>query len=1296
MDVDDVGHESTNAVAGAQPTMDLRGAQGVAVGNFNTLYIYNYRGTWTDAVAPSPLIDVRGDVESPYRGLGSFTECDAGLFFGRDAAIAAVLQRLSHCARQPSILMVSGVSGAGKSSLLRAGVLPRIRGGGLAGAPQAHTWPRLVLTPGHTPLDRLALGTAQLAGLDAATVRRELRADPAAFVLTASQAAQTPAGSPADGDHKRLLLVIDQFEQVFTQCPDPADRKAFVNALHAAATVDHTHSDVPAALVVLVVRADFEARCADYEHLGEAIQNRYLVTAMTERQLRSAITEPAKQAGHRVDDDLTEQLIREIRTRTYDPASTATSATLSSAGVLPLLSHALDQAWRIRAGDTLTVTDYERTGGIERAVADSAQRAYDGLTPSQQTVARQIFTRLTVPGSDGADTADRIHRHELTPTGTDTKDIDAVLEAFAAERLLTLGADTVEISHEALLTAWPLLRDTWLAETRADRAICARLHTAATEWARHSRDPSYLYSGSILDSATMTAARVTDNPARYAPLSDTDKQFLTAATRAQHARTRRRRALLSVLILLVVALTATTIIALRASQERAAQLRLQTGRILARESMRVADTDAGAALQFAQAAGRYAPDDPEVQAALLYQQVRTISEVSRKPVPWSQPRLAHANADGSLVAITEGDHDTTIWADLDSNPRLIWRLPPATSKVEDMGLSANGATFAAITTNGNVVVWNLRNRTGPKTVRSAQPDAMPGATKMAMSEDGRWLALSFDQHRAREPEPALTQTRPIGDPDLLELYDLSPTEPQRVTVTPPDDSVDQYPQYIDPDGTSIWFAERPAVGSTRRVVRDTASGRILRELPSGSLSRDGTIVDCVDGKRIVWDGKTGAKRFQWDLPKYAPCNFRESFDLSSRYLIMKNGIDGDSLDLINVLDLKTGKYYRHETRYIDRLNTLMRPTDRGPQITALTGSDLITFAPAAPIANPYEFNQSGGEVVWGRDPRVVVVVERNWPEPERLHVIELWPEQREVVNTTVERGPYAVDDSRVTRDGRLLVIAGIHGDVTIYALPELRIVGRFSLPIPHELEPRNDWESHASIIQSDGNEIGFLYAGLLTRWRLDDSQQIGTALPMWRNDTEIQAVARYAKAFPVPDHPNEFVMVTPDELVVRHVHDGHVIHSMHFEPYDLPQQSSFLNASTIYTVTKSGRTALLNLESGTISQAPQPMPHGDTVRMTPSGLLLAVSRMGDSVEVWDYARSTRLFAIKLPGSGLEGPAKLVGETLYVLRQSGLVTINLDRSDMMRRLCAISDRDYTQTERDTLPVGVDTTPPCRGK
>src|SRR5215471_7808677 len=607
---------------------------------------------------------------SPYRGLGVFEEQDAGWFFGREAATVEVLDRMSRLLAGVGLLVVSGASGAGKSSLLRAGVLPRIREDGLAAAPGAASWPCVAFTPTRAPLDELALRVAPLAGADAAAVRRGLAADPAWFALTARQAAlarphRQPGtnGSTAERDQPsrqgRLLLVVDQFEELFTQCPDEEQRRAFITALHAAGSAGYGPDQAPAALIVLGVRADFEARSADYTPLAGPVQDRYLVTAMTGRQLRMAIAEPAKKAGSKVDGDLVEVLLAEVRTG--QPG-------IFGAGVLPLLSHALDQAWRSRAGETLTLADYERTGGIDGAVAASAQCAYDSLTPAQQAAARQVFLRLTATTPEGVDSADRATRAELTegksPAGA--QDVEAVLEAFAAERLLTLAAGTVEISHEAVLTAWPLLRDTWLADTHADRIAHTRLHTTAAEWARHSRDPSYLYTGSLLAAATGTATRIGADPARHPPLSQTERDFRNASSHAHQRTVRRRQAVIAgLLALTLTALTAAGLAAhnaataARNAASASHQHAIALSRQLAAESLNIDGTNPVTARRLAVAAWAVFPTGQANSAitTLLAEQ----QQQGMLPTDPSNVFAVAFSNDGTLLATGGADGNARLW-----------------------------------------------------------------------------------------------------------------------------------------------------------------------------------------------------------------------------------------------------------------------------------------------------------------------------------------------------------------------------------------------------------------------------------------------------------------------------------------------------------------------------------------------------------------------------------------------------------------------------------------------------------
>ena len=447
--------------------------------------------------------DAPGAGLPPYKGLQQFEEKDAELFFGREALSSRLVGRVvERSDSEAHFLAIVGASGSGKSSLVRAGLIPALNW-----QPSTANWLISLMTPGPHPLEALA-----------ACLNRDTQHS------THLRRLVDELESSTDGLQKALqrllessgathaLLIVDQFEELFTLCRAEAERCAFVDYLVKAA-----FQPGGKAMIVIVLRADFYAYCAHFDSLRKALaQYQEYIGPMNTQELRSAIEEPALRGHWELEAGLVELLLHDVG---------GEAGHLPEPGALPLLSQALLSTWQRRRGRMLTLGGYTASGGVRGAIAETAEAVfYDRLEPEQRSVARQIFLRLTELGGEDAtaDTRRRVGFSELVPKPEDKETVYEVLQTLADSRLIITDEDSAEVAHEALIREWPTLRG-WLEEDREGLRLHRRLTEAAQEWDSLGNDPEGLYRGARLAQAQEWAA------AHAGDLNQLEKSFLESS-----------------------------------------------------------------------------------------------------------------------------------------------------------------------------------------------------------------------------------------------------------------------------------------------------------------------------------------------------------------------------------------------------------------------------------------------------------------------------------------------------------------------------------------------------------------------------------------------------------------------------------------------------------------------------------------------------------------------------------------------------------------------------------------------
>ncbi len=617
----------------------------------------------------------------PFKGLASFEPADADYFFGRERVVAELVAHVVGV----GFLGIVGPSGSGKSSVLRAGLLPALSGGVLPGSER---WRRLLLRPGERPLDELR--RALVSGAE----------DPLVEALDALPA------------NERLLLAVDQLEELFTACRSEAERAAFADTLARAAADPEGR-----VVVVVALRSDFYGRFAAYPRLAELLgANQVPVGPMQASELRRVVELPAGRVGLRVEPELADALVDDVE---------------GEPGALPLLSTALLELWQKRQDNALALAAYRESGGVHGAVARLAEATYARIPDGRKQLVRAIVLRLVGEGEGDIPVRRRAPLAELDLERHG--DVADVLAALADSRLVTVGEGFVEVAHEALLSEWPRLRE-WIEEDAEGRRLHRHITEAATEWDAAGRDQGELYRGARLAGAL-------DWSADHAlDLNELEREFVTESrevseheTKRARRTNRRLRALLAGVAVLLAAALAGGIFALvqrgEARDAETAQLAQRLG------AQALVEEDLDRSLLLARQAVAV-DDSPQTRSYLL-------SDLLRAPAVTG---VMHGESDILHGIAVSPDGRTLAVADLDAgllffDARTYERIGeplPVRGEAESVAYSPDGETVA-VGSGHRIRLIDARTRANLAAARVANRGFV---SRIAFTKDGSQLVVA--------------------------------------------------------------------------------------------------------------------------------------------------------------------------------------------------------------------------------------------------------------------------------------------------------------------------------------------------------------------------------------------------------------------------------------------------------------------------------------------------------------------------------------------------------------------------
>jgi WD40 repeat protein/DNA-binding SARP family transcriptional activator len=898
------------------------------------------------------LTPIPEHIHNPYKGLEPFTEEDAPLFFGREALVAQMLEHLGNPGALPwprRFLAVVGPSGSGKSSLVRAGLLPALRRSGLGGR-AARAWQQIVvMVPGMEPIAALSAALSGPLNLAEDTLLARLQSD------TGALAALIARRLPAQGG---LLLVIDQFEELYTLASE-ADHSDVVDILAGALQAPGGQLGI-----ILTLRADYYAQPLYNAELGSTFHERaQVVVPMSAEELHRTIVGPAERVGLSVEPALVAALVAD--------AGQTQSA-------LPLLQYALTTLFEEREGPTLTLRAYRALGGLAGALAGRAEAIYSGLNPAQQLAARQIFLHLVMPGdamAEGPDTGRRVALADLRALVADSSISDTVIQLFSRHRFLRLDRDPasqtpiVELAHEALIDAWKRLRD-WVAEARELLYLHRRLESLAETWEQAGRDASYLLRGQQLAqfqdlSGTFPQSLLPSRdgagdfgdggdvvininlvaPTRLA-LSSTESAYLKASIHERQSfrqreaarrdreielerRNRKRRRIL-IWVLAVVTFIALGLAGFAFTQRRRAERQAAVAQSLnlsSRAQIALSDFDTDLALILALEANKI--EDPPPQARLRLAEAAYTPGTRRRFTVHTAPIEGLAMfPDGRRALSASSDHVLILW-DLESG-EMLRRFEGHTGVVHDVVLLAGGEKALSASADGTLILWEVATGGIVRTFAGHRADVWsidvtPGCDD---SLGGGCLALSGCEDGTLilwDIEDGEIVHRLKGHTDAVYSAAIGP-EGQRALSGSADRSV------------ILWDLGSGEILQTMAGVDDTVAGS---QVAIGHFDGVWDVAFRPDGKTalsvsqdefvILWDLETGEliTRFDANAGLFSAALSRDA----------RRALLGTLDNRLLLLDLETGQFIQQLRGHTGRvLAVAFTPDESGALSGAATGS----------------------------------------------------------------------------------------------------------------------------------------------------------------------------------------------------------------------------------------------------------------------------------------------------------------------------------------------------------------------